>query len=133
MRMSPCCSPSTTASCPRGSMKRIDCGLTATWLPPVIEIVTGTKPPVIENFHCMSLVVSEWSLLTRGVHPLHMTNENMGFRMASGLLRSSDGTDEGGVHAGAVPHGTSGARAFLSTSFGLHVGTHRFVAGSAWM
>src|ERR1700734_4420596 len=114
-------------------MKRIDCGLTAVVVFCESDTVTGVKPPWSENFQTMSRWVSVWSLSARVTHPLHMTKENMGFRMARTLLRSRFAGSAGGAQAGGSDQGMSKARAFSRTSVGLQPITQRLVAGSAWM
>ena len=93
MRTRPCVSPSTTASWPRGPTKRIACGLTAVPLDGFTsDVVSGAKLPRIEYLQVISRALSVWSPYPAGFpHPAHMTNENIGFRIAKGLSRSNDG------------------------------------------
>src|SRR5215469_5017895 len=90
--MSPCDDPSTTASCPSESMKRIDCGRIAV-VPGASGMVSGTNEPRSENcqFSSRGVVVKLGGSTSGGgvpvVVPRQVTYEKSGLRIATGLLR----------------------------------------------
>src|SRR5579863_18291 len=114
-------------------MKSIDCGLTETPVVPLREMVRGENPPAVENFHVRSRAVSVCAPDISVPHPLHVTYENIGFRIASTLLRSITGGLMGSAQLGGVPQGTSNERALSSESFGSHERTQRlFASACTW-
>src|SRR5580692_9612389 len=96
-------------------MKSIDCGATKAPLVPPSAMVSGVKPPPIENFQFRSRAVTVCSPFIGVPQAPHVTYENSGLRIASGSLRPIDGSWGAGWQlvvrsADGLPEGTSNER-----------------------
>src|SRR5580698_10093992 len=111
-------------------MKSIDCGATKAPVVPPSEIVSGVKPPPMENFQFRSRAVTVCSPFISAPQGPHVTYENSGLRIASGSLRPIAGKPLPGTQlvvrsVDGSAEGTSNERALSSANCGSQERTQR--------